>query len=609
MSKKIFFAQEWENAHFNKEKLIISDKKIDNKKMADTKFDIECIVQKIESCKIDIAPQYKDWVDVGFALADGLGETGREFFHRISANHPSYDRILTDKQYTNCLNGKGSGITIATFFHYASVAGIFIEKANAIFPNNRNGKTDKWIKTEKELPTIPEAVYSKLPPFLNEIACNSISIEDRDTILLGAIVSLSACLNNICGVYDERIVYPNLYLFVVADAGMGKGALTLCRELVAPIHNQLHESTKSMEQEYRNALSKSHNNKYSVNDDIPVEPPMKMLIIPGNSSASSFLKILSDNDGIGLLFETEGDTLSQTLKSDYGNYSDILRKAFHHEMVSVSRRKDREFREIATPRLSVVLAGTPEQVRRLIPDTENGLMSRFIFYNIRFKRGIRNVFAINDIRQSKNAIFKILGERFLHHYQNFIKRGNFVFTIPFLQQQQFIEFLDKINDECCDEVGNGMQGVIRRIGLIAFRIMMVLSAIRKMTEDSVDENSAPNNILECLPMDYQTAMSICNTLIYHSVFIYNKLCRFKDGSKDQNILTGPEGRRNYVLSLLPNSFSKADYDTLVLKLNENISTANKWINYFIRDGKIIRTEQGQYNKVKSLPYADNTNNN
>ena len=63
-----------------------------------------------------------------------------------------------------------------------------------------------------------------------------ISLDDRDTILIGAIVCLSVCFHNICGVYDERIVYPNLYLFVVADAGMGKGALTLCRELVAPIN-------------------------------------------------------------------------------------------------------------------------------------------------------------------------------------------------------------------------------------------------------------------------------------------------------------------------------------------------------------------------------------
>jgi hypothetical protein len=43
------------------------------------------------------------------------------------------------------------------------------------------------------------------------------------------------------------------------------------------------------------------------------------------------------------MFETEGDTLAQTFKSEHGNYSDGFRKAFHHEKISYLRRKDREF--------------------------------------------------------------------------------------------------------------------------------------------------------------------------------------------------------------------------------------------------------------------------
>lgn len=143
--------------------------------------------------------------------------------------------------------------------------------------------------------------------------------------------------------------------------------------------------------------------------DMPQEPPLRTLIVPANSSASAFLRIAKDNDGIILLFETEGDTLSQTLKSDYGNYSDVLRKAFHHEVLSMSRCKDREMSEVEQPRISVVLAGTPGQVNRLISNEEDGLLSRFCFYALPFKRGIRNVFATSDVAQSKNAKFKLLG--------------------------------------------------------------------------------------------------------------------------------------------------------------------------------------------------------
>jgi len=63
----------------------------------------------------------------------------------------------------------------------------------------------------------------------------------------------------------------------------------------------------------------------------PIKPLEKMLIIPANNSATGVFQLLSENEGSGLLFETEGDTLACAFKSDYSNYSDGLRKAFHHD--------------------------------------------------------------------------------------------------------------------------------------------------------------------------------------------------------------------------------------------------------------------------------------
>lgn len=230
MSKKIFSAQDWENVPSEIQQAHTPSIVPIYNKVED---DVESVVREIERRAIDIAPHYKDWVELGFALVDGLGENGREYYHRISRFYPTYQREETDKQYTHCLQSKGQGITIRSFFHLANQAGILLASFNkerlSILPNIQNGKTGKWIKSEEELPAFPECVFEHLPPFLNEVVNNSISVDDRDTILIGAIVCLSVCFHNVCGVYDERIVYPNLYLFVVADAGMGKGALTLCR--------------------------------------------------------------------------------------------------------------------------------------------------------------------------------------------------------------------------------------------------------------------------------------------------------------------------------------------------------------------------------------------
>ena len=470
---------------------------------------------------------------------------------------------------------------------------------NPILPNHQNGKTGKWVKPENQLPHFPEDIFNVLPSFLQKTVGNAISAEDRDVILLGTIGCLSVCFYNVCGVYDERVVYSNLYLFVVADAGMGKGALTLCRELVTPINQRLHEQTAQKMIEYKHELAEYQKCKGKNPEAVePVAPPQKTLIIPANSSSSSLLSILSDNDGIGLLFETEGDTLSQTLKSEHGNYSDLLRKAFHHEMISMSRRKDREYVEIDNPRLSVVLAGTPEQVHRLIPDAENGLLSRFIFYFIPFRRGIRDVFATDDVSRSKYSIFKMLGEEFIHLLNNFMNQGSFIITLPTNQQRRFVEWLARLNDECCEEVDNGMQGIVRRLGLIAFRMMMLFTAIRAF-DTPFRKARAPDGkiILECSETDFNTVLCICEILLYHSIHIYMKLQPKKNSNTLPDIESGVNARRYTLYNKLPDEFDKSVYDRIVSEMNENACTASKWIDKFIQDGRLKRTSKGKYVKI------------
>ena len=335
------------------------------------------------------------------------------------------------------------------------------------------------------------------------------------------------------------------------------------------------------------------------NVQMPEQPPIKTLIVPANSSASAFKRIAKENDGIVILFETEGDTLSQTLKSDFGNYSDVLRKAYHHEPLGANRTKDREFYDVDNPRISVVLAGTPEQVCRLTPTAEDGLFSRFAFYFIPFKRGFRNVFATSDVSQSKNARFKLLGERFLHFRESFMREGNYTFYIPEHLQMQFLKHYETTNDECCDEVGNGMQGIVRRMGLMAYRIMMVLTAVRTFETEMFKLPHAPDGSVHlfCQEEDFRTAMSICDTLLAHSVFIYRKLTRIQRRSVPDQQEKSVASRRNAFLELLPNTFTKKDYDALIETQNENRSTASKWIEIFIKEHRLCRTAQGVYKKT------------
>ncbi len=554
---------------------------------------------------MDIAPSYDEWVRLGFALADTLGERGREYYQRLSAIHIGCTPTAADKQYTNCLRSSGSGITINTFFHMAKEGGIPLNHApadlricgsstnytvnnNHIEEETRKNATphdeevqiyNPWILAEDELPTFSEDVYKHLPSFIEGIVDNAISPSDREVLLMGALTVLSATMNNVHGVYDERITYPNLYLFVVAEAGIGKGALTLCRELVSPINIELRDIVKRQKENLEN------------NKDVNI--PMLTLIIPANSSASAFIKTLAENNGRGLMFETEGDTLSQTLKTDYGNFSDVLRNAFHHDPVSINRRKDREFLEVEHPKLSVALAGTPEQVRNLIPNSENGLFSRFMFYNMKFERSIRNVFAITDPKSSKTEVFRGFGRHYKELWGRLYREAEtYEISIPPLLQATFIDQYKRLNDDGCVILGNKMQAVVRRNGLIAFRIMMVLTVIRHLTEGVYSPTQMGESLrLECCEEDFSTALSIAETLLYHSAYVLRKLDR-------DNKTSSLSDRQQRLYDALPDNFTTKEYDEVAKQMGFVDRTCERWRATFIASNLLIRNAHGHYEKVR-----------
>ena len=88
---------------------------------------VELLVRKIEAMNFDITSGYENWRNIAFSLAESLGESGRNYFHRISRLNPDYNREKCDKQYTNCLKCRGGGITIASLFWIAKTYGVLIK--------------------------------------------------------------------------------------------------------------------------------------------------------------------------------------------------------------------------------------------------------------------------------------------------------------------------------------------------------------------------------------------------------------------------------------------------------------------------------------------------
>ena len=112
----------------------------------------------------------------------------------------------------------------------------------------------------------------------------------------------------------------------------------------------------------------------------PEMPLNRMFIFSGNNTGTGILQNIIDSGGVGIICETEADMVSNSIASDYGHWSEVIRSSFDHDPLSYNRRTDREYRELRHSHLSVLISGTPGQVKPLIPSSENGLFSRQMFY-------------------------------------------------------------------------------------------------------------------------------------------------------------------------------------------------------------------------------------
>ena len=584
MNKKQFNIEEWLNK--KPQGTTASPMSVDCCPLSvDLQEEIELLTKIIEERSIDIAPDYHSWRDLGFALADALGENGRDYFHRISRFYLNYSYDEAEKQFTACLNHHGHGITSKTIFHLAKQAGITIgSRSLSPFPNPVPSIIPQSTISAELMQTFSDKVKDHLPDFLKNIADNAISDEDADLLILGTLTVVSACLPNISGIYAGREVFPNLFLFVTAQASSGKGRLTLCRYIVEYIHKQLREEYENELEIYKRQQIDYTLNKKNTDAEQPQEPPLKTLFIPANSSSTAVYQLLNANKGIGLIFETEGDTLANTFKSDYGNFSDGFRKAFHHETISYNRRKDKEFVELEKPRLSALLSGTPKQVLSLIPDTENGLFSRFLFYCMNVRLVWNDVFAVQDGTLDKK--FEDYGRQFFDLYCALKVSYPIRFALSASQQTEFHTFFEQIQNEYSSVFGFDFVASVRRLGLIAFRLTMIMSALRIL------ENGEIPNVMLCSDDDFSTVKTMVKTLLMHTAKVYQML-----PENIANSIGNKNQLKQQYYDSLPPDFDKQTAISIAQSLGIPQKTAERYLKQWCLSGQMNRVKHGWYSKV------------
>lgn len=429
----------------------------------------------------------------------------------------------------------------------------------AAYPLTLNEEERELISS---MPFIPESVYKGLPRFLKRLCDAFVDRRERDVFLTSVLGILSGCYTSVSGEYNGDRVYANLFIFIIAPAASGKGSMVWAKKIANPLHKRWAGESDEPED---NPVT------FAVDQVLATK---RVLVVPANSSASSLIATLSQNEGVGIICETEADTLANTLKQEWGNFSDLLRKAYHHESVSLSRKN--VLVEIDHPRLSVVLTGTPGQIQGIIPSTENGLFSRFTFYNFQTLARWQDV-SPESHRINKAELFDRLGQWFAQKVTQ-LSQAPVDFRLTPGQWQIINTKYEKLLRDTQTGLGIDGQGMVTRSGLMVFRLAMVLSATRRLGIEGKPQGAD----LVCNDTDFRCALELAEVYFQHAVNTYKTLPR-----QDRSGIK--EAPRKFYAALPDEAFfSRAEAVVIGQRLGIANRTVDKYLAELYTKGYLIK---------------------
>lgn len=596
------------------------------------------LTEAVETAGADIAPTYAEYVQLAFAIATDCGEAGREFFHRLCLTSAKYQREHAERIFSNALTTRHGEVHLGTAFHLAEMANV--QLCNTEVMNNRRNTENTentpskvlthahvYNKVENDepdeseellngsdpnqpLPTFPEADWPKI---LLLIMSYATSPTQRDVMLLGALTAIGASMERYVRCpYAGKLQSPCLQSFIVAPSASGKGILSLIRLLVEPIHDEIRQQVAAEVKAYKKEKAAYDvMGKERSKVEAPQMPKNRMFLISGNNTGTGILQNIMDANGTGLICETEADTISAAIGSEYGHWSDTLRKAFDHDRLSYNRRTDQEYREVKKSYLSVLLSGTPAQVKPLIPSTENGLFSRQLFYYMHGIWAWINQFESGEA--DLEAIFTDIGLEWKKQLDLMKTHGVHTLRLTDEQKQEFNTLFSDLFFRSGLANDNEMSSSIARLAVNTCRIMAEVAMIRALEcnqpyqfkNSSIhlltpDKEIATDNIKDGIitrwdvtitAEDFKAVLELVTPLYRHATHILSFL-------PSTEVKHRANADRDALFEAMGNQFTRAQLSeqATIMKIKPN--TAFGWLNRLIKKGLFTNADdKGIYTRT------------
>ncbi len=469
-----------------------------------------------------------------------------------------------------------------------------------------DGNTDELFEGSDPMVPLPKLPEADWPEPIKPIISYATTPAQKDIMFLGAVTVLGTSMGKIvrCS-YGGRLIHPCLQTFIVAPPASGKGIISLLRLLVQPIHDR-------MRRQYENELTRYQNKKAAydsagkekANMELPQRPLNKMFLIAGNNTGTGILQNIMDAGGRGLIFEPEADTLSTAIGSEYGRFSDTLRKCFDHDRLTYNRRTDQEYREVEKSFLGLLISGTPGQVRPLIPSAENGLFSRQLYYYLRRIHEWQDQFDRQEI--DLEEVFKQLGKEWAELLKRRELDGIYTMLLSEKQKSEFNGVFRALFRHTGMTNGYEMNSSVVRLAINICRILSVIAFLRgdftpaeDIPSDNIKDNIVHRWDMTVSDSDFQTVMGMVEPLYRHATHILSLLPRSEVSRRSIS-------DRDSFFSSLPPIFTRQMVLEKAEQENINANTALSWINRMVKNSSIKPTgNNGEYSFCyEAMPTQD-----
>lgn len=379
-------------------------------------------------------------------------------------------------------------------------------------------------------PKLKDSVFQNIPEILKlGVSCFK-TRHEKETFLIASLSMISGILPNYYTRYFKKDIYPNLFLYIVADYASGKGIATHAMESLSKISDLLENENieilnnykkeyakyKAQLEEERAMKIKDYEKIAEIEANPPDEPKTKKVFSAFNNSESNFVRTFVNNDNRTILFSTEGDVVTNSLSNEYNQLRSLFNAAWQHEDYPYERLNANLL--LHKPKISFLISSTLDQFLRLIKDANDGFFSRLLIFGIDHDPKFNNPFDEDhskfDLEFEKIQHFYLSLFEFLRNCEN----DRIEFRLKPHQQEIFLQQFQAEKTEAID-TEKGLGGIVNRRGVNFMRIAMILSILNSFEHRTLTKGC----VIICEDWVFKTCQDIMNLFYWFTLKHYDIL--------------------------------------------------------------------------------------